>query len=70
MESSTAEFVARQIACERLPILHFHGKVNVTPTKCIRLPTLRGFNLSLSKRRCQGQGQNAAWYVACGTPFP
>ena len=40
-----------------------------TPTKCIRFHTLRGFNDSHSKRRCQDREQNAAWYVACGTPF-
>ena len=47
----------------------FHGKVISTPTKCIRFHTLRGFNLSHSTRRCQDREQNAAWYVACGTPF-
>ena len=49
--------------------LLFHGKVISTRTKCIRFPTLRGFNLSHSKRRCQGQEQNEAGHVACGTPF-
>ena len=50
----------------------FHGRVLVifsTPTKCIRFSTLRGFNLSLSKRRCQDQEQNPAWCVACGVLF-
>ena len=50
-------------------LLLFHGKVISTPTKCIRFPTLSGFNLSFSERRCQGQEQNAAWCVACGALF-
>ena len=50
------------------PLL-FHGRVISTPTKYIRFPTLRGFNLSHSKRRCHDHQQSAEWYVACGTPF-
>ena len=46
------------------PLL-FHGHVISTPTKCVRFPTLRSFNLSLSKRRCQGQEQihRGTWLV-------
>ena len=36
-----------------------------TPTKSIRFPRPRGFNLSHSKRRCQDSEQSAAVYVAC-----
>ena len=40
----------------RCQLMLFH----VAPQKkCIRFPTLRGFILSHSKRRCQGQEQNA-----------
>ena len=66
--------------CVNSPVVHdavparykpllFHGRVISTTTKSIRFPTLRGFNLSHSKWRCQGQEQNAAWNVARGTPF-
>ena len=46
----------------------FRGRVLVafpTPTKSIRFPRPRGFNLSHSKRRCQDSEQSAAGYVAC-----
>ena len=53
--------------------LLFHGKVLVTFPHLRSVSdsphTLRGFNLSLSERRCQGQEQNPAWYVACGVLF-
>ena len=55
--------------CMMLFLRSTRGQVISTPTMSNRFPTLRGFNLSHSKRRCQGQEQNAAWYVACGTPF-
>ena len=47
------------------PALLFHDQVISTPTRCIRFTTLRGFNLSHSKRRCQGQEQiqRGTWLV-------
>ena len=48
-----------------LALYRIHCKDISTTTKCIRFPTLRVFILSHSMRRCQGQEQNAAWYVAC-----
>ena len=68
----TNSFVTHDdVPAQYMPLL-FHGGVPMAfpaPTKSIRFPRLRDFNLSCSKRRYQVPEQSAAWYAACGTAF-
>ena len=69
LEDNFKRYVARCCSCEVQALTPSWQSAISAPTKSIRFPRLRDFNLSYSKRRYQDQKQSAAWYAACGTAF-